>query len=67
MGVNGQVVNIPCIRPFIASLKWTRGGYKWINGGYFLLVATLGRESAPKWPSDGSPINKALDIFSQID
>ena len=67
MVVNGQVVDIPCIRPFIAFLKWAKDGYEWLSGGSFLIVATLGKEIAPKWPSGGSPINKALDSFYQID
>ena len=67
MILNGQVVDIPCLRPFIASLKWTRGGYEWLSGGSSLLGATLRRGSADKWPSGGSPMHKALESFSQMD
>ena len=39
VAMNGQVVNLQCIRPLIAFLKWTRSDFEWPSGGYPMLKA----------------------------
>ena len=65
--MNGHVVDFPYIRPYIALLKQTRGGYECPCGGSSLLVATYGRKSALKWPIGGYSMNRTLDSIFSMD